>query len=108
MNCSTEELAIKLGLHSLSSRSRFNDASTIFKILNNSIQCPEILEKIGLSIPSFYTRSKTVFYESFHGQSYSFNEPKSRMLRVCNSLDSFDFNYDSESKLRHLCLKFNL
>ncbi|XP_050531542.1 uncharacterized protein LOC126900110 [Daktulosphaira vitifoliae] len=107
MNCSTKEIAMRLGLHSLSSRRKFNDASFIHKILNNNINCPEMLKKISLSIPTCNTRSKTVFYESFHCQSYSFNQPKSRMIRVCNSLDSFDFNFDSESKLRHLCLGFD-
>jgi hypothetical protein len=76
MYCSTKELTMKLGLHSLSSKCKFNDASFILKILNNNIQFFKLLEKIGLSIPTFYTRSKTISYESFHSQSYSFNEPQ--------------------------------
>lgn len=46
MNCSSKELAIKLGLHSLSSRRKLYDASFILKILNNNIQCLEIIEKM--------------------------------------------------------------
>lgn len=47
---------MKLGLHSFSFRRKFYDVSFIFKILNNNIQGPEILENIGLSILTFYMR----------------------------------------------------
>lgn len=49
-------------------------------------------------IITFYTRSKLIFYESVHKLSYSSNEPKSRIFRICYKLDGFDFNLDSESK----------
>lgn len=80
----------------------------MFKILNGCIICPGKLEEIDWLVPTFYTRSKITFIESFHTQSYSFNKPKSYMLRVCNSLlgKAFDFNLDCESKLRLLYLNF--
>lgn len=48
-------LALKLGLHSLSlslsSRQIVDDASLSFKILNDHVNCPEILEDIGWLVP---------------------------------------------------------
>jgi len=91
MNCPTNFIALILGLHSHSSRHKFNDALFIFKILNGSVICPKTLKEIGgWLIPTFYTSSKTTFFEFFHSQCYSSNEPKSRMLRICNNLDNFD------------------
>jgi hypothetical protein len=83
------------------------DVLFIHKTLNGNIICPEILELIGRLVPTFHTRSRKIFFKTFHSQAYSFNEPKSRMLRFCNTLQNFDFNFDKESKLRRLCLGFN-
>lgn len=38
--------------------------------------------------------------------THSFNKPKNCMLRACNSLEDFDYNFECESKLKHSCFKF--
>lgn len=91
-NVSVISLGLELGLHSLTSRRKFNDVSFIYKLLNNKIilYCPEILEKVSWRVPAFHSRSTTTFHiVSFHSQSYSFIKP----LRVCDSI-AFDFNFD--------------
>jgi hypothetical protein len=90
IHCTIDELASNLGLNTLSSRRKFIDISFIYKILNDQINCPEILGEIGWLITTFYSRSKLTFNEPFHSQLYCFN----------------DFNFDEESKLRLLCLSF--
>ncbi|KAF0713633.1 Uncharacterized protein FWK35_00027162, partial [Aphis craccivora] len=65
LNVSADSLGRELGLHSLTS--------------------PKILEKVNWKVPAFNVRSTTTFYVPFHSQSYSFNEPLSRMLRNCNN-----------------------
>lgn len=105
LNVSADSLGRELGLHSLTSRRTFNDVSFIFKLLNNKISSPEILERVNWKVPAFNARSTTTFHVPFHSQSYSFNEPLSRMLRNCNSV-AFDFNFENEFKLRCLCLGF--
>jgi hypothetical protein len=105
LNVSIDSLAHTLGLHSLTSRRKFNDKLFIYKLLNNKISCPEILEKVNWQVPAFNARSTTTFHIPFHSQSYSFNESLSRMLRNCNSV-AFDFNFENEFKLRCLCLDF--
>jgi len=65
-------------------------------------------EEIGWLVLSIYTRSKIIFYGSFHFQYYSYNKPKSHILLTCNSLDDFDFNFYDKSKLWHLCLIVHL
>ncbi|KAF0754110.1 Uncharacterized protein FWK35_00019561 [Aphis craccivora] len=74
LNVSADNLGRELGLHSLTSRRTF-DVSFIFKLLNNKLSSPEILEKVNWNVPAFNARSTTTFHVPFHSQSYSFNEP---------------------------------
>lgn len=74
MNCFIKKIAFKLGLHLFSSKRKFNDRSFIFQILIRKLICFEILEVIGMSNPTFFARSKITFNESYHKQSYGFNE----------------------------------
>jgi len=70
MNYSTKEIALQLQLRSLPTRRKFNDGAFVFKVLNNYIQCPVILEEIGWLTPTYLTRSRVTFYEPFHARSY--------------------------------------
>jgi hypothetical protein len=64
-HCTTEELALKLGLHTLQEENSLMFL-LFFKLLNNLINFPEVLEAIGGLVSTFYLRSKLTFYESFH------------------------------------------
>jgi hypothetical protein len=66
MNCSIKKVALKLGMRSLASRRKLNDVLFIYKILNGYIICPEILELIVWLVSTFHTRSKKIFFETFH------------------------------------------
>lgn len=44
-------------------------------------------KKIPMS--TFYTKSRTTWYESFHAEFYSYNEPKNQILGSRNNIDDF-------------------
>lgn len=56
----------KLNLKSLTDRRRFNHMAFIFKLLNTSIDYPDILLLLPIAIPSFNSRQCLKFKNSFH------------------------------------------
>lgn len=65
-HCTTDEPALKLSLHSLSCWRKCIGISFINKILHDHISCPEILEKIGWLVSTYYSRYKLTCHESLH------------------------------------------
>jgi hypothetical protein len=60
-NHNTNEIAKFAGLKSLKTRRLVFDATFLYKILNGEIVCPELLQKIGLKVPSFNSRHNPPF-----------------------------------------------
>lgn len=98
--CSITDVEKRFNLVSLQARRKFIDVSFIFKMLNGMIECPEILEKIGIRVPSINTRNHNLFSLKFHKNNFVLNSPLHRMLRFCNELSNFDFFIDNINLLR--------
>jgi hypothetical protein len=47
LNISIDNLKRELNFNYLTSRRKFNDTSSIYKLLNNKISCPQILKKMN-------------------------------------------------------------
>jgi len=47
---------LQILLTSLKTRRLDDDVMFVYKLLNGDIDCPEILQKIGLKVPSFNSR----------------------------------------------------
>jgi len=62
INTQSIELAKQLNLQPLADRWFNNDFFFLYKLLNNIIFCPELLEKIPLNVPTHTLRSTNTFY----------------------------------------------
>lgn len=86
------ELLLLLNLPSLEQRRRNYDLCLLFKILNNLIDCPELLHAIGLHVPSRQTRHTQLFNVGYHRTNYGHFGPIERICREANDLaHSLDF-----------------
>jgi len=80
----TTDLSKQYNLLSLFVRRLINDITFVFKLLNNVIDCPELLPKISMHVPQRLSRSNATFYIPLHHCNYIINSPFSRMLGYCN------------------------
>jgi hypothetical protein len=74
----------------------------LYKLLNNQIDCPELLVKIPLNIPLHTLCSANTFYVKPKKQNYSHYAPINRILLNGNSIKNFDFFFDPPSKLKNV------
>lgn len=107
----TVALAKELKLQSLEDRRFSNDILFFYKLLlNNSIDCPELLYKIPLNISHRTFRSTKTFYVPCHTQNYSHFAPLNRILLNGNFIRNFDlsfqFNYQVKKALIKNCFNF--
>lgn len=82
-------LAKELNLQSLSDRQFKNDILFYYKLLNNLIDCPELLTKIPLDVPHHTLHSTNTFYVQPQKQNFSHYAPLNRIS--LNSIKNFDF-----------------
>jgi hypothetical protein len=61
LNQNMDVIANFAGLKSLKTRRLVFDANFVYKILNGKIDCPELLQKIDLKVPSFNSRHNPLF-----------------------------------------------
>ena len=80
-----EDVASFLALPSLESRRRSQDIIFLYKLINGTMDCPELLEKINFRI-STGTRSKSLFAHPTASTSYAANSTLMRLHRQGNLL----------------------
>lgn len=98
-----EDLLNSLNMHTLLCRRKCLDVYWMYNLLNNKIDCPEILSLIPINVPQASLRSYPLFYLATCTQNLSRNSPVNRMLDLCNSINNFDFFHDSPLLLRSIC-----
>lgn len=81
---SYDQLCKKFHFLPLSKRRDISDIIFLFKIASSNIDCPYLLSKLSLKVPTT-TRSKTLLYIPTVGTNYRQN---SYLLRVCNNYNS--------------------
>lgn len=89
-----DDLHKLLGLQTLQQRRIYSDICTLFKILNNVIDSPDLLQNISLKVPQRATRKTDLFSIASHRTNYGANGPISRICRLgndyCNEIDFFN------------------
>jgi hypothetical protein len=101
----TKTLANELNLQSLENRRFNNDIIFLYKLLNNLIDCPELLAKIPFYIPKHTLRYTNTFYIQSQKQNYSHYAPLNRILLNGNTINNFDYFFDPPSKLNGILKK---
>lgn len=72
------------GLPHLISRRKYYDILFAYKVLNNIINCPQILSLFSISTPSRVLRQQNIFDVEFHRTNYGKFSP---LTRICNSVN---------------------
>lgn len=92
---------------SLENRRRLNDMCLLFKLVNNILNVPEILESIDFRVPERRLRSRDLFAVPFRRVNVTQNSPLCRMLSTFNSFscDVDIFNVQLHELKRILKLK---
>ena len=85
------ELESLLNINNLTARRSTKDLKLLYNLLNFNLNCPEILESIGLCATARVTRFSNTFYVPFHRTNYGFYSPLPRICRFANdtNLDFF-------------------
>ena len=82
-----------LDLQSLESRRIFLQRIFIFDTLSGAIDCPELLARINLHVPSRSLRHRNMLWIAMHRTTYGQNNPIDRCCRRFNETsDLYDFN----------------
>ena len=63
----------------------------LFKLLNNMIDCPELLQNINFKINSINHRSVNLFYIKHSATNYMRNSPSNILMSTGNSIKNIDF-----------------
>lgn len=95
------QLALLLNLDSLESRRFLMDVNTLFKIINNNIDCSALLDRVHFAVPQRDTRNFNLFFIPYHRTNYGQTSPISRLSRCMNKLD-LDLFHLSLNQFRRL------
>ncbi|XP_046663523.1 uncharacterized protein LOC124356513 [Homalodisca vitripennis] len=77
-----------LGLPLLESRRRYLDLMFLHRLLNGSIDCPDLLGMVDLRVPVGGTRSRDLFGKTHQLTSYGYHSIIPRLLRHGNSVSA--------------------
>ncbi|KAG8243364.1 hypothetical protein J6590_046412 [Homalodisca vitripennis] len=77
-----------LGLSLLESRRRYLDLMFLHRLLNGSIDCPDLLGMVDLRVPVGGTRSRDLFGKTHQLTSYGYHSIIPRLLRHGNSISA--------------------
>ena len=69
------DLLLSLNMQTLEQRRFLADMSLFNKILNNQINCPQLLQLISLNAAERRTCNTSLFFVPFHTTNYGKNEP---------------------------------
>jgi len=75
-----------LNIPLLSTRRSDADIKFISSIINGTLDAPEILSDINLSVPSYGSRKHNLYYVPQKSTNYGHNHPLHRMLRSLNDM----------------------
>lgn len=78
----------------------YNDIVFTYKSLNDTVDRPEFLYRIGFQVPAFTSRNKSGFRVPFSSKNHVIDSPICRLPEFRNESVGFDFNYDPTSKLK--------
>ena len=111
INYHRDDIGNALSLSSLEQRRVMADVCFIFKLVNGNANCPELLERIRLNIPTRGLRRHNLFYIPFHTTNYGLHSPIDRTLRFINSNpdlpDIFGLSLSGfKRSLRHCAMLF--
>lgn len=82
----------------------FNDLSWFYKLMNYSIDCPEVLSLISLNVPKFSLGSTYTSHVPIIKRSYCLFALLNRIFSLGNKLENFDFFFYTSHELKN-CLK---
>lgn len=102
------EMEHQLHLPQLAARRTLLDLLFLYKIVNNQIDCPEILHQLSFGVPR-NTRRPQLFARSFHPTNYLYYSTMPRLMRVGNdACGDLDFFCSSASTFRERALRLVL
>ena len=81
-----ELIRSQLGLESIEERRTSNDLIFLYRVINNQSDCPLILEKLNIRVPSYFSRNNDFFYIPYHRIDARKNSPIIRSMREFNEL----------------------
>jgi len=81
----------RLGIQSLADRRITINKVFLLKLINGSINSPELLSKVNFKIPCVQVRSSYPFTIPLCTKNYSRNKPLNMMMRIANEDPSFSF-----------------
>lgn len=91
-----DRLLCYFGLPRLSCRRSYRDIMFLFKVLNNFIKCPELVDLIQLHVPSQYNLRHHPFVDvEFHRTNYGIHSP---LVRVSNLINNMHLDGDMFSR----------
>ena len=86
-----------LGLESLGNRRKISCGVFVWDIISGRIDCPELLERVNISVPPRPLRFPTFLHVPFHRVNYGRFEPLTNGIIIFNSLfHLIDFNSSRE------------
>ena len=88
-----------LNIKSLEKRREQYDAILLYKLLNNLINCDELVSKITFFVPGYITRNAPLFRIKTCSKNYLYNSPINRILRLGNNL-SVDWNNTTINEIK--------
>ena len=103
INCSLELMLSYLHLSTFCTRKTYFSICFIYKLLNNLIDVPDLLNMIKFRVPQHLTRIKSLFYIDFAVTNYVKASPLHEILNVSNLYyNEIDFFcYSSFNSFKH-------
>ena len=81
-----ETIRKQLGLESTSERRMYSDLMLLHKIINYENDCPYLLEKLNIRVPTFFSRNVEFFYTPFSRVDARKNSPLIRSMDTFNKI----------------------
>lgn len=92
-----------LNLHSLALNRNLNDIVFVFKLVNNLIDCPDLLKMINFHVPSRSLRKSPHFTTFIHKSNYTQYSPVNRAMISCNQYSDIDFFNSTLAHIKNKC-----
>jgi hypothetical protein len=87
-----EPVLTKLGLTTLADRRISASQNFSRKLMDGSINCPDLLCEINFKVPNFHSRSHYPFFIPICTTNYSFNRPIFKIMHIANeNVPTFTF-----------------
>ncbi|XP_044757831.1 uncharacterized protein LOC123315985 [Coccinella septempunctata] len=101
VGCDHKSLLKRFSAQPLETRRALLALNTLFKLLNNRIDCPALLEKLPILTPRLESRGRTLFYLRSGRTNLSLQSPSHYMCDIYNQIaDKVDLFVDSLDKIQ--------